>query len=154
MEWMVSPNGIAVIFFASALWLAFCGFLAMATGWRTISRVFACSRVPRGRRYYLASVGIGRSEFRFLYPMLCTVTVTRDAFFIEPLFFLPFHRRLRVGVRSVVQCEHIWFGYSFKLVELPAQIRLYGAAARRVRRQLHIRNNIPPEDVASSLDMG
>jgi|GEM_PF-2793126 len=124
LDWLV------FLILAFCLWLAALAVISWISGFRQFLRVF--TRRPRilGRTYHLVSLWCGAGSLAILYPFCFKVTVGEEGLYVEPCFFIrPFHRPMRIGWRSVIDCEKRLIGHKFRFVELPVSLTIIGPAA-------------------------
>ncbi|MDX6765753.1 MAG: hypothetical protein SFU85_03080 [Candidatus Methylacidiphilales bacterium] len=131
LEWL-----LLAVFIASA-WVGFMALLSWYSGIRALGRTF--TRFPRikGRKHWMVTVWCGTGAIAIPYPFCYTLTLGDDGMYLEPAFFLrPFHHNMRIGWRSVIDCDSSFFFTKIRFVELPFSLTVLGRAGSEIHKEV------------------
>jgi hypothetical protein len=132
-----SVEWVLFLLLASCLWLVFLAGLSWLSGFRKFLRVFTRRPRIKGTTYHLVSLWCGAGSWTVLYPFCFKVSVGEEGLYIAPYFFIrPFHRPMRIGWHSVIDCEERAIGRKFRFVELPISLTIIGRAGRIAHEKL------------------
>lgn len=128
---------VLFLLLAFCLWLVVLAGLSWVSGFRDFLRVFTRHPRIKGKTHHLVSLWCGAGSLAVLYPFCFKVSVGDEGLYIDPYFFIrPFHRPMRIGWRSVIDCEERVVGRKFRFVELPVSLTILGGAGRAGHEKL------------------
>lgn len=120
-----------------SIWIGFMAILSWYSGFRSFGRTFTRYPRIRGRKFWLVSLYSGTGPVSILYPLCFSLTIGEEGIYLEPAFFLrPFHHSMRIGWRSVIDCDSSFLATKIRFVELPVSMTILGRAGREIHKEL------------------
>lgn len=128
---------ILLVVFITSAWIGFMAVVSLYSGFRDFARTFTRYPQIKGRRFWFVSLYCGTGPIAILYPLCFKLTVGGDGIYLEPAFFLrPFHQSMRIGWRSVIDCQSSFFRTKVRFVELPISMTFLGRAGSEIHEEL------------------
>jgi hypothetical protein len=123
--------------FVASLWIGFMALISWYSGFRTFGRTFTRYPQVKGRKFHFVSLYSGTGPVAILYPLCFRLTVGVEGIYLEPAFFLrPFHHRMRIGWRSVIDCDTSFMITKIRFVEVPISMTFLGRAGKEIHKEL------------------